>query len=71
MAERCCSFCGKSEKDVYYLVAGIMAFICETCVAFSSEIVWEMYQKRINEFRRMQEQLEQPALSRSKTQGGL
>lgn len=32
-----CNFCGKSEKDVKHLIAGIDGYICDTCVSNASE----------------------------------
>ena len=34
-----CSFCGKNQDEVAVLVAGPMTFICDECVALSTEIV--------------------------------
>ncbi len=35
----CCSFCGKSDKDVSKLVAGSNAFICDECINLCLDIV--------------------------------
>jgi len=37
-----CSFCGKSDVDVGYLVAGPCVFICNECVEIAREIGTEM-----------------------------
>ena len=34
-----CSFCGRSQKEVGTLIAGISVFICDECVAMCSEII--------------------------------
>jgi len=37
---RCCSFCGRSERDVRKLVAGASGgFICDECIAIAARIV--------------------------------
>lgn len=36
---RCCSFCGRSEHEVEWLVLGISVAICERCVVDASEII--------------------------------
>lgn len=36
-----CSFCGKSQKQVFQLISGPNAYICDECVALCSEIVAE------------------------------
>lgn len=33
-----CSFCGKSQEEVFCLIAGPTAFICDECVALCSDI---------------------------------
>jgi ATP-dependent Clp protease ATP-binding subunit ClpX len=35
----CCSFCGKTEKEVRLLITGINGFICDECVAQANEII--------------------------------
>lgn len=37
---RCCSFCGRSEREVEWLVIGpVQGGICERCVADAGEII--------------------------------
>lgn len=36
-----CSFCGHSKKEVNLLIAGVSAFICDTCIEHAHEIVRE------------------------------
>lgn len=36
-----CSFCGKSQREVYKLIAGPTVFICDECVALCTEIITE------------------------------
>ncbi len=38
MAELACSFCGKKQSEVWKLIAGPKAFICNECVQLSVEI---------------------------------
>jgi ATP-dependent Clp protease ATP-binding subunit ClpX len=38
MADLKCSFCGKSQKEVWKLIAGPKAFICNECVQLGAEI---------------------------------
>ncbi len=35
----CCSFCGKTEKEVRLLITGINGFICDECVAQANKII--------------------------------
>lgn len=37
-----CSFCGKADSEVGYLVAGPTVFICNECVELCREIGTEM-----------------------------
>ncbi len=37
-----CSFCGKADHEVGYLVAGPCVFICNECVEMAREIGTEM-----------------------------
>jgi ATP-dependent protease Clp ATPase subunit len=36
-----CRFCGKSQRDVKYLIAGPTVHICDTCVVLCVEIIEE------------------------------
>lgn len=36
-----CSFCGKSNDEVFKLIAGPTVFICDGCVDICAEIVTE------------------------------
>ena len=46
MAGKKCSFCGREEKDVSLLLAGISGHICESCVEQASQIVREELKKK-------------------------
>ncbi len=37
----CCSFCGKSQKEVAKLIAGPQSYICDECVILSMDIICE------------------------------
>jgi ATP-dependent protease Clp ATPase subunit len=39
MAETYCSFCGKAEHEVFYIVRGPAAGICDECVVLSGDVV--------------------------------
>ena len=39
--EDCCSFCGKSRNEVTYLISGIHALICESCIGQAFRIISE------------------------------
>ena len=39
MPKKCCSFCGRDEKQVKLLITGISGFICEDCAKQAYEIV--------------------------------
>jgi ATP-dependent protease Clp ATPase subunit len=34
-----CSFCGKSQEEVFRLIAGPAVYICDECVSLCSEVV--------------------------------
>lgn len=34
-----CSFCGKSDDEVFHLIAGPNAYICDECIDLSHAIV--------------------------------
>ena len=35
----CCSFCGKSQKEVRKLIAGPSVYICDECVELCYDII--------------------------------
>ncbi len=37
----CCSFCGKSQKEVKKLIAGPSVYICDECIALCNDIITE------------------------------
>ena len=41
MARKVCSFCGRSEKDVNFLITGLNGFICDQCAQQAYQIVFE------------------------------
>ena len=41
MARKVCSFCGRSEKDVNFLITGLNGFICDQCSQQAYQIVME------------------------------
>ena len=43
--ELCCSFCGKSQKDVRKLIAGPSVYICDECVELCNDIITEEYER--------------------------
>jgi ATP-dependent Clp protease ATP-binding subunit ClpX len=43
-----CSFCGKEQADVGYLVAGPNVFICNECVELCREIGQEILSTNVN-----------------------
>lgn len=43
-----CSFCGKEQGEVGYLVAGPTVFICNECVELCREIGQEMLSTNVN-----------------------
>ena len=44
-----CSFCGKSQNDVYKIIAGPGVYICDECVELSKEIIDESYKSNEKE----------------------
>jgi ATP-dependent Clp protease ATP-binding subunit ClpX len=40
-ASLCCSFCGKSQKEVKKLIAGPTVYICDECIGLCNEIIAE------------------------------
>lgn len=41
MPKKVCSFCGRSEKDVNFLITGMDGFICDSCAQQAYQIVLE------------------------------
>lgn len=41
MPKKVCSFCGRSEKDVNFLITGLNGFICDSCAQQAYQIVIE------------------------------
>jgi ATP-dependent Clp protease ATP-binding subunit ClpX len=41
----CCSFCGKSQKEVKKLIAGPTVYICDECIGLCNDIIAEEIQK--------------------------
>ncbi len=41
-----CSFCGRTDDEVEFLITGINGFICETCAAQAYEIVQETMERK-------------------------
>ena len=41
MQKKVCSFCGRSEKDVNFLITGLNGFICDSCAQQAYQIVLE------------------------------
>ena len=41
MPKKVCSFCGRSEKDVNFLITGLNGFICDSCAQRAYQIVLE------------------------------
>ncbi len=37
----CCSFCGKSQREVKKLIAGPTVYICDECIALCNDIIAE------------------------------
>ena len=37
----CCSFCGKSQKEVKKLIAGPTVYICDGCIKLCNDILAE------------------------------
>ena len=35
----CCSFCGKSQKEVKKLIAGPTVYICDECIGLCNDII--------------------------------
>ena len=41
----CCSFCGKSQREVKKLIAGPSVYICDECIELCNDIIAEESQK--------------------------
>src|SRR3954451_7849903 len=41
----CCSFCGKSQKEVKKLIAGPTVYICDECIGLCNDIIAEEVKK--------------------------
>ena len=41
----CCSFCGKSQKEVKKLIAGPTVYICDECIGLCNDIIAEEYER--------------------------
>ncbi len=44
-ANLCCSFCGKSQKEVRKLIAGPTVYICDECIELCNDIIAEEYDR--------------------------
>lgn len=44
-ANLCCSFCGKSQKEVQKLIAGPTVYICDECISLCNDIIAEEVQQ--------------------------
>jgi len=44
-ANLCCSFCGKSQREVKKLIAGPTVYICDECIGLCNDIIAEEVQK--------------------------
>ncbi len=42
---RYCSFCGKRESEVFYLVEGPAVFICDECVVLAGDVVQQQRER--------------------------
>lgn len=41
----CCSFCGKSQREVRKLIAGPAVYICDECIELCKDIIAEEYER--------------------------
>ena len=41
----CCSFCGKSNKEVKRLIAGHTVYICDECIELCNDIIAEQVER--------------------------
>src|SRR3954467_12915052 len=44
----CCSFCGKSQKEVKKLIAGPGVYICDECIELCNDIIAEEREREEN-----------------------
>ncbi len=44
-SELCCSFCGKSQKEVRKLIAGPTVYICDECIELCNDIIADEYDR--------------------------
>ena len=56
----CCSFCGRSSRDVNLLINGISACICDQCAEQAYEIVKENVAKRKKDLGLNKDELPKP-----------
>lgn len=50
-----CSFCGKSQHDVAYIVAGEGVQICSECIFTCLEVIFEQIKKKLTKKRKPKE----------------
>jgi ATP-dependent Clp protease ATP-binding subunit ClpX len=48
----CCSFCGKSQREVRKLIAGPTVYICDECIELCNDIIDEESERRDEQFPR-------------------
>src|SRR6266481_3333921 len=46
----CCSFCGKSQKEVKKLIAGPTVYICDACIGLWKDMIAEEFEKESESF---------------------
>ena len=46
--KRRCSFCGRSESEVGFLITGMNGFICDSCVQQAHEIIQEVQRESVD-----------------------
>jgi ATP-dependent Clp protease ATP-binding subunit ClpX len=44
-SDLCCSFCGKSQKEVRKLIAGPTVYICDECIELCNDIIADEYDR--------------------------
>ena len=44
----CCSFCGKSQKEVKKLIAGPGVYICDECIELCNDIIAEEKEREVS-----------------------